>query len=132
MNGNIPIAGEDFIGTSNGFKFGVGINNPTLDEDILSLTIEKSKGGGLPNVHETWQHHLQDNDPVLKCLTGFKGDMIAYYRDFLNRAHAKLKEITGGGIPDWPENDLAKQLNWMIKYGTSYAPAGFTVTTPSK
>lgn len=129
MNGNIPIAGDDFISTSNGFKFGIGINNPTGNEDILSLTIEKSKGDGLPNVHETWQHHLQDNDPVLKCLKDFKANMPVYYANFLDRAHAKLKEITGGGIPDWPENDLAKQLDWMIKYGTSYSAAGFTVTT---
>lgn len=129
MKGNIPIAGEDFIAVSNGYKFGIGINNPTGDEPILSLSIEKAPGAGTESP-ATWQHHLQDNDPVLKCVTNFKGDMIAYYRDFLARAFALFKQLTGGSVPDWPENDLDGQLKWMLKHGTAFSASGFTVTTP--
>lgn len=131
MKGNIPIAGDDFIATTaTGYKFGVGLNNPTGDEEIMSLTIEKSPGGGDIEVSQTWQHHLQEDDPVLKCVQKFAGDMVRYYTDFLSRAHAKLVEVTGSGLPDWPENDLEQQLRWLIKYGTSYSSSGFTVKKP--
>ena len=120
MKGNIPVAGDDFIAMSNGFKFGIGINNPTGDEDILCLSIEKAKGGGLPNVSETWQFHLQDNDPVFKCAQKFKSDMLAYYIDFLNRCNVILKSVTGAGIPGYPQNDFTEQLKWLIKNGTKF------------
>jgi len=131
MKGNIPIQGDDFISvTATGYKFGVGLNNPTGEEEIMSLTVEKAPGSGNPLDSATWQHQLQEGDPVFKCVQKFAGDMLRYYVDFLDRAHAKLVEVTGSGLPEWPENDLEQQLRWLIKYGTSYSASGFTVKKP--
>jgi hypothetical protein len=129
MKGSIPIAGDDFINSANGFKFGVGLNNPTGDENIMTLTIEKAKGSGTPMDPNSWQIQLEDYDPVAICNSKFAKNMVLYYRDFLNRAHEKLKQITGAGIPGWP-SDPEAQLRWMIKHGTTYSASGFVVNTP--